>query len=55
MTEITKAMSSTTELITRLLLYVAMISLMVGDRCSRAVFDPLQMICPVVTGLAGLS
>jgi ABC-type antimicrobial peptide transport system permease subunit len=30
MTEITKAMSSTTDLITRLLLYVAMISLMVG-------------------------
>ena len=30
MTEITKAMSSTTELITRLLLYVAMISLVVG-------------------------
>jgi len=30
MTEITKAMSSTTELITRLLLYVAMISLAVG-------------------------
>jgi ABC-type antimicrobial peptide transport system permease subunit len=30
MTEITKAMSSTTELITRLLMYVAMISLVVG-------------------------
>ncbi|MGA2880970.1 MAG: ABC transporter permease [Bryobacteraceae bacterium] len=30
MTEITKAMSSTTELITKLLLYVAMISLLVG-------------------------
>ncbi len=30
MTEITKAMSSTTDLITRLLLYVAMISLVVG-------------------------
>ncbi len=30
MTEITKAMSSTTDLITKLLLYVAMISLMVG-------------------------